>query len=87
MNLKLAELKNLATAAKRDQHDYVAANECGMAMPPAVALELIAEIERHRQVNAEGCKPENSILLCGYPCTVEASCRSLYISQQQEGHE
>ena len=27
-------------------------------MPPAMTLELIAEIERHRLVDAEGCKPD-----------------------------
>lgn len=27
-------------------------------VPPTDILELIAEIERHRQINAEGCKPD-----------------------------
>ena len=33
-----------------------------MAVPPAVVLELVAEIERHRLVEAEGCKPDLNIL-------------------------
>ncbi|MBH3307890.1 hypothetical protein I5P84_00290 [Pseudomonas mosselii] len=77
MNLNLSELKALATVAKRDPYDHVAGNDYGMAMPPAVTLELIAEIERHRLVNAEGCKPESSILLSGLSCAGAASCRSL----------
>ncbi|GGU68452.1 hypothetical protein GCM10009504_27000 [Pseudomonas laurentiana] len=62
MSVDILKLKALATAAKRDQYDYVALNDYGMAMPPAVTLELIAEIERHRQVNAEGGSPDNNIL-------------------------
>lgn len=44
----LQELKALAIAAKNDCGDYVALNDYGMAMPPAVAIELIEEIERLR---------------------------------------
>ncbi|WP_099431234.1 hypothetical protein [Pseudomonas mosselii] len=77
MNINLSELKYLATVAKRDPYDHVAANDYGMAMPPAVALELIAEIERQRLINAEGCKPDSSILLAGFPCAGGAPCRSL----------
>ncbi|MBA6065679.1 hypothetical protein [Pseudomonas mosselii] len=77
MNLNLSELKALATAAKRDPYDHVAGNDYGMAMPPAVTLELIAEIERHRLVNAEGCKPESCILLSGAPCADAAPRRNL----------
>lgn len=58
MTINLSKLKELAEAAKRDPYDNLAANDYGMSMPPATALELIAEIERHRQVNAEGCKPD-----------------------------
>ncbi|MFO3723975.1 hypothetical protein [Pseudomonas sp. HLMP] len=58
MTINLAKLKALAEAAKRDPYDHVAANDYGMSMPPAMALELIAEIERHRLVDAEGCKPD-----------------------------
>lgn len=61
MSVDILKLKALAAAAKRDQYDYVALNDYGMAMAPTVTLELIAEIERHRLVNAEGCKPESSI--------------------------
>jgi hypothetical protein len=68
MSVDILKLKALAEAAKRDQYDNVALNDYGMAMPPAVTLELIAEIERHRQVNAEGSKPEISILPCSVPC-------------------
>ncbi|MBP2081634.1 MULTISPECIES: hypothetical protein [Pseudomonas] len=46
-------------------------------VPPTDVLELIAEIERHRQVNAEGCKPDSNTLLCGVPCTNATPCRSL----------
>lgn len=77
MSVDIPKLKALATAAKRDQYDYVALNDYGMAMPPTVALELIAEIESHRQVNAEGCKPDSRILLFGDPGAGATSCRSL----------
>ncbi|MBH3358810.1 hypothetical protein [Pseudomonas guariconensis] len=60
MTINLTKLKALAEAAKRDPYDHLAANDYGMSMPPATALELIAEIERHRLVEAEGCKPEIS---------------------------
>lgn len=62
MNVDTLKLKNLAEAAKRDQYDCLALNDYGMAVPPAVVLELITEIEHHRQVEVEGCKPESSIL-------------------------
>ncbi len=58
MSVDILKLKALATAAKRDQYDCVALNDYGTAMAPAVTLELIAEIERHRQIDAEGCKPD-----------------------------
>ncbi len=77
MTIDLLKLKALAEAAKRDPYDHMAANDYGMSMPPAMALELIAEIERHRQVNAEGCKPDSNIQLSGLPCAGAASCRSL----------
>lgn len=41
-----AELKRLAEAALNDKGDYVALNDYGMAVPPAVVLELIAENEQ-----------------------------------------
>ena len=59
MNIDLIKLKALATAAAANQYDGVALNDYGTALPPATVLGLIAEIERHRQVNADGCKPEN----------------------------
>lgn len=77
MSVDLRKLKALATKAKRDQYDHVALNDYGMAVPPATVLELIAEIERHREVNAEGCKPDSSILLFGVPCAGTTPCRSL----------
>lgn len=46
-------------------------------VPPTDVLELIAEIERHRQVNAEGCKPDSNTLLSGAPCANTTSCLSL----------
>lgn len=39
------ELKRLAEAALNDNGDYVALNDYGMAVPPAVVLDLIAEVE------------------------------------------
>ncbi|MFV2944264.1 hypothetical protein [Pseudomonas japonica] len=61
MNINLQKLKALAQAAQGNPYNAEAGHDYGMAMPPAVALELIAEIERHRPLNAEGCKPEISI--------------------------
>lgn len=40
------KLKRLAIAAQNDCGDYVALNDYGMAVPPAVVLSLIEEIER-----------------------------------------
>lgn len=40
-------------------------------------LGLIAEIEHHRQVNAEGRRPDSSTLLTGLPCAGAAPDRSL----------
>lgn len=60
MNTNLPKLKELAHAAQQNQYDPVALNDYGMAVPPATVLELIAEIERHRLVEAEGSKPEIS---------------------------
>lgn len=77
MNTNLPKLKELAQAAQQNQYDPVALNDYGMAVPPATVLELIAEIERHRLVEAEGCKPDSNILLSGLPCAGTASCRSL----------
>lgn len=33
--------------------------------------------QRHRHINAEGCKPESNILSAGLPCADVAPCRSL----------
>lgn len=44
------KLKALAEAAKNDCGDYVALNDYGMAVPPAVVLELIADLERHKRM-------------------------------------
>ncbi|MDM9594995.1 hypothetical protein QU617_16945 [Pseudomonas guariconensis] len=60
MNTNLPKLKELAQAAQQNQYDAVALNDYGMAVPPETGLEQIAEIERHRLVEAEGCKPEIS---------------------------
>lgn len=46
-------------------------------VPPTDVLELIAEIECHRRVNAEGCKPDSNTLLSGAPCANATPCRSL----------
>lgn len=49
-----SKLKRLAIAAQNDCGDYVALNDYGMAVPPAVVLSLIAEIEQLKapQANA-----------------------------------
>lgn len=77
MTIDLINLKALATAAAANQCDPVALNDYGTAVPPATVLGLIAEIERHRQVNTEGCKPDSSILLSSAPCAGAAPGRSL----------
>lgn len=77
MTTDLIKLKALATAAAANQYDAVALNDYDTALPPATVLGLIAEIERHRLINAEGCKPDSNILLSGLPCADAASCRSL----------
>jgi len=77
MTIDISKLKALATAAAANQHDVVALNDYGTAVPPATVLGLIAEIEHHRQINAEGCKPDSNILLAGIPCAGAASCRSI----------
>ena len=46
-------------------------------VPPTDVLELIAEIERHRQVNAEGCKPDSNTLPSSILCANTTPCRSL----------
>ena len=46
-------------------------------VPPTDVLELIAEIECHRQVNAEGCKPDSNTLLSGAHCASVTPCRCL----------
>lgn len=40
-----SELKRLAEAALNDNGDYVALSDYGMAVPPAVVLDLIAKVE------------------------------------------
>lgn len=77
MTINLPKLKELAQAAQQNQYDPVALNDYGMAVAPATVLDLIAEIERHRQINAEGCKPDSNILLVGLPGTDVAPCSSL----------
>lgn len=77
MTIDITRLKALATAAAANQYDSVALNDYGTALPPATVLGLIAEIERHRQTNAEGCKPDSNILLSGAPYAGTTPCRSL----------
>lgn len=45
MTVDITKLKALAEAAKNDCGDYVALNDYGMAVPPAVILELIGRLE------------------------------------------
>lgn len=77
MTIDLFKLKALATAAAANPYDSVALNEYGTAVPPATVLGLITEIERHRQVNAEGCQPESNIRPLGIACAGVKTCRSL----------
>lgn len=49
----IQKLKALAIAAKNDCGDYVALNDYGMAMPPVVTLDLIAEIERLKTLRSK----------------------------------
>lgn len=77
MTIDLSKLEALAEADKRDLYDNLAANNYDISMPPAMALELIAEIERQREVKVEGCKPASNILLAGLPSAGPAPCRSL----------
>lgn len=55
------ELKRLAAAAKNDCGDYVALNDYGMAVPPAVVLELIAELERNQRMLLAACMDMGAI--------------------------
>lgn len=77
MTIDIIKLKALATAAAANQYDAVALNDYGTAVPPATVLGLIAEIERHRQTDAEGCKPDSNILLSARPRAEATPCRSL----------
>lgn len=77
MTIDIIRLQALATAAAVNQYDSVALNDYRTALPPATVLGLIAEIERHRQISAEGYKPDSIIQLSGLPCAAAASCRSL----------
>ncbi|WP_241799668.1 hypothetical protein [Pseudomonas putida] len=77
MTIDISKLKALATAAAANQYDVVALNDYGTEVPPATVLGLIAEIEHHRQINAEGCKPDSNILPSSVPCAGAAPCRSL----------
>ncbi len=48
MTIDKEKLKALAEAAQNDSGDYAALNDYGMAVPPAVTLALLAEIEHAR---------------------------------------
>ncbi|WP_025126430.1 hypothetical protein [Pseudomonas sp. PH1b] len=48
MNIDKEKLKALAEAAQNDSGDYAALNDYGMAVPSAVTLALLAEIEHAR---------------------------------------
>ncbi|MGR4042861.1 hypothetical protein [Pseudomonas sp. 910_21] len=49
MNIDKEKLKALAEAAQNASGDYAALNDYGMAVPPAVTLALLAEIEVLRE--------------------------------------
>lgn len=56
-----AKLKALAEAAKNDCGDYVALNDYGMAVPPTVVLELIADLERNQRMLLAACMDMGAI--------------------------
>ena len=56
-----AKLKELAIAAQNDCGDYVALNDYGMAVPPAVVLELIADLERNQRMLLAACMEMGAI--------------------------
>lgn len=58
MTINLTKLKERAKADEQNEYDLRALNDYGMKEPPATVLELIAEIECHSLMNAEGCKPD-----------------------------
>lgn len=73
MTVDLMKLKLLATATATNQHDPEALNDYGAAVPPATVLVLIAEIERHRQVKTEGCKPDSNMSTVSTPAEVQVT--------------
>lgn len=77
MSVDILKLRTLAEAAQRNPRNYVVLNDYGMAVTPTTVLELIAEIERRRQVEAEGCKPESSNLHPSITCAGVETSRSL----------
>lgn len=67
---------------KTDEQCRANAHFIATANPPTV-LALIAEIERHRQVDAEGCKPESITSPSSRPCAGDASGR--YLNKAEGG--
>jgi hypothetical protein len=69
------KLKALAEAAKNDCGDYVALNDYGMAVPPAVVLELIADLERNQR------------MLLAAACDIGAIGKALKADMNADGDE
>lgn len=61
MTMYIIKLKAVAAATAVNQCRTVALNDNSLVIPPATVHGLITEAERHRQVYAEGCKPESII--------------------------
>lgn len=78
----LLKSKDRAKADQPNQDGLVARDDYGMTAAPETMLEPMRAIERHRLVNAEGCKPEIGILLFSMHCGGSAVRRDL---KQTEG--
>lgn len=80
--INIEKLKALAEAAKNDCGDYVALNDYGMAVPPAVVLALIAENERvanNRDMWKGQCERQSEMLRLAHEAekNLKAECEGL----------
>lgn len=61
MTVDIIKLKAVAAATTANQCETTGLNDYSLVVGPATLQDLITGIERHRQVSAEGCKPESII--------------------------
>ena len=61
MTVDIIKLKAVTAANKANQCETAGLNDYGLGVAPVTVQGLITGIERHRQVNAKGCKPESII--------------------------